>query len=210
MVSDTGTNSVFVKFQNVCRCLGIHHAVFLSYNCQSNGQAEACIKFFTNTVIKWCETIVDTYMALLHITSTPASLWLPRPAELLFDRPARGILPKFSRLYILCDNDENNYTNLVNRPLHAYVDVYTHKTTPVCPQGKLKQCNTKMQDPGCIDTNGAWFWWPQSQKLQNRGDQDETHNHKNPKMHNDDSNHGRGLPKKWHVKDQLTTYSRQT
>ena len=45
VVSDADTNFVSEKFQDFCRYLGIHHAVSSSYNYQSNGQEEACIKF---------------------------------------------------------------------------------------------------------------------------------------------------------------------
>ena len=37
-------------------------------------------------------------MALMQIGSTPISPVAPRSATLLFNRPARGLLPKFSRL----------------------------------------------------------------------------------------------------------------
>ena len=44
-VSDMGTNYVSEKLKEFCMSLCIHHAVSLSNNHESNGQAEACIKF---------------------------------------------------------------------------------------------------------------------------------------------------------------------
>ena len=44
IMSDGGTNFITVVFQEFCRTLQIHHAAS-SYNQQSNGHIEACIKF---------------------------------------------------------------------------------------------------------------------------------------------------------------------
>ena len=37
------------------------------------------------------------------------------PSTLLFNRPSCGILLRFSRPHIVCDNAESNYTALINR-----------------------------------------------------------------------------------------------
>ena len=42
MVSDVGTNFISGKFESFCKKLSIRHAVLLSYNHPSNGQAGAC------------------------------------------------------------------------------------------------------------------------------------------------------------------------
>ena len=110
IVSDTGTNSVSQKFENFCKCLSIHHAMSSSYNHQSNRQGEACIKFVKRMIQTCIETNADIYMALLQNRSTPISPRSPSLAMLLFNRPKRGILPKFNRLLVLCNNNESQTT----------------------------------------------------------------------------------------------------
>ena len=53
-------------------------------------------------------------MSLLQIR-TPISPRLPRPAMLLFNRPSRGILPRFSRPSILCKKMMASILLLTNR-----------------------------------------------------------------------------------------------
>ena len=47
-MSDAGGNFILDKFKTFCKILNIGQAVLSSYHHQSNGQAQACIKF-----IKW-------------------------------------------------------------------------------------------------------------------------------------------------------------
>ena len=107
VISDAGTNFVSEKLENLCKRLGIHHAVSSSYNHQSNGQIEACINFVKRTMKKCCEVNADTFVPLLQTRSTLISPGLPRLATLLFNKPTRDILPRFSRPHLLCDNHEN-------------------------------------------------------------------------------------------------------
>ena len=133
--SDVGSSFVSEKFQDSCRCVSIHHAVWSSYNHQGNGQVDQCIKYVKRTREKCFETKADISMALIWIKLIPISPRLQSLATLLFNRPARGILPKFSILPVLCDNNENNHIVLVNRQPHAYVDV--DKNIPFQPTGHL-------------------------------------------------------------------------
>ena len=79
------------------RYLNIQQAVLSSYNHQSNGQAEVCIKFIKWTVKKCFDTNNDVYLALLQILSTPNGPLLGSPAALIFNKPIRGLMPKLSR-----------------------------------------------------------------------------------------------------------------
>ena len=56
---------------------------------------------------------MNIYMALLQVSSTMMGPGLPSPTALLFNRPARGLLPIFSRPPVLFDSDESNNTALV-------------------------------------------------------------------------------------------------
>ena len=70
-----------------------------------------------------------TYMSLVQIRS-PIRPGLPNPATLMFNRLARGILPKFSRPTILCNNDESNLTVLINRQPQLNENIDTCKNIP--------------------------------------------------------------------------------
>ena len=54
---------------------------------------------------KCFETNTDIYQALFQMRSTPLGPGLLSLTTLLFNRPARGLLPKFSRQPILSDKD---------------------------------------------------------------------------------------------------------
>ena len=69
--------------------------------------------FVTNTEIK----------TLLKIKSILIDQSLPSLLTLLFNRSARGLLPKFIRLTKLFNNDENNHTALIKKQSHA--NIYT-------------------------------------------------------------------------------------
>ena len=75
------------------------------------------------------------YMALLQTRSTPINPWLPSPATLLFNRLTRGILPKFSRQVMLCDNDERNFIMFLGEQSQANQDINTCKNIPFLPTG---------------------------------------------------------------------------
>ena len=65
----------------------------------------------------------NIYMALLQIRSTPISPRIQRWATLLFNRSARGLLPKLIRTPMLFDNNEKSHTAIVNRQPHINEDV---------------------------------------------------------------------------------------
>ena len=61
-----------ISFQkNSINCAGSCHKKFSSYNDQSNGRAEACIKFVKRTMKKSFDTNADINLALLQIRSIP-------------------------------------------------------------------------------------------------------------------------------------------
>ena len=50
IVSDLGTNFLSEKLEDFSRCLSIHHLIISSYNCESNGHAEAFIIFIKRMI----------------------------------------------------------------------------------------------------------------------------------------------------------------
>ena len=63
LISDAGTNFVSEQFHEICRCLYKYNAVSSLYTYQSNGQAEACMKFVKCTT-KCYETNTEINLAL--------------------------------------------------------------------------------------------------------------------------------------------------
>ena len=64
-------------------------------------------------------------VCLPFIRLTPIIPGLPGPAKLLFNGPSRGIMLRFSRPPIGCDNDESNHFVLIKRQPQASEDVNT-------------------------------------------------------------------------------------
>ena len=80
ITSDAGTNFVSEKSWDFCRHLNIYQAVSSSYNHQSSGQVETCIKFMKHTIKECFHTNDDIYIALLPIHLTPIGPVLQSPA----------------------------------------------------------------------------------------------------------------------------------
>ena len=90
IISDMGTNPVSEKFKTFCRWLSICHTVGSLYNCQTNGQAEACIKFVMRTIKKYYETNNYLHLSLLQIRLALISPRLPSPVMLLLKSSSRA------------------------------------------------------------------------------------------------------------------------
>ena len=70
------------------------------------------------------------YMSLLQRGSTSISPTLPSAATLLFNTPTRDTVQRLGRPPILCDNDESNFTVLLNRQPHLNEDADTWNNIP--------------------------------------------------------------------------------
>ena len=96
LVLDTGTNFVSEKFKNFCKLFSIPHVVSSSYNHQSNGQAERCLKFIKRTMINVLKLML-TYICFYWRIRTPISHSLPSLVTVLFKSLTRGTPPRFSK-----------------------------------------------------------------------------------------------------------------
>ena len=124
-----------MEIWKIFKWLSIHHAASSSQNHQSNGQAEACIRFDKRTktkVIRVMHIYIYFFVTDDINTDQPG---LPTPATLLFNRPTRGIVPRFSRSPVLCNNDKSNLTLLVNRWPQFNEDIDTNKNIHFRPTG---------------------------------------------------------------------------
>ena len=98
------------KFKVFCRNLTMVHAVFSSYNHQSNYQTGSVHWICKRTMKKCFETNTDVNLALIQIRSTQIGTGLTSPATIPFSRLIEGILPKQNnRLLVLYYYDEDHY-----------------------------------------------------------------------------------------------------
>ena len=85
-----GTNFSSEKFENFLKQFNICHAALSSYNHQSIGQVEACIKFVKRTKKKCYETKADVDTIMPHLTKhshTPVKQAIKRHTSDLVDHP---------------------------------------------------------------------------------------------------------------------------
>ena len=91
-------------------------------------------------------------MALLQIALTLITPRLPSPATLLFNRPAKGILPKISITLVLFDSDKSDHSALVNKQVHANEDEDTNKNISFVPIESIVVVQCKETGPWACGT----------------------------------------------------------
>ena len=134
-MSDAVGYFISEKFKNFCNSLNIEQTISSSYNHQSSGQVEACIKFIKCSIKKCVDSSSHIHIALLQIRSTPLGQGLPSPVTLLFNCLVRGIMPRINRLLINTDSDDEHHTVLVNRHHRNEQDIDTSKNFVSLPIG---------------------------------------------------------------------------
>ena len=112
IISATGSNLTLETSRQFCRLISIKQSIVSSYYHQSNGQVEACIKFYEMRNKKCFGTNQYVIVAILQMESTPMCTGLPSPARLLFKRPIKGLLPQMFREPIHINNDDAQYEAL--------------------------------------------------------------------------------------------------
>ena len=136
-----------------------------SFHQQSNGHAEACLKFVKQTMKKCFDNNTDVNLALIQIRSMPVGPGLLSPATLLFNRPMRGLVPSTSRMLINIDYDEDNYHKLKAEQNEASKNNDTFNKYTLFPIGSTEAVQwedgglcTHGTTPGHWDAshNGRW------------------------------------------------------
>lgn len=97
----TGNDVQFTAelFKNFSNSWEFKHITTSPYFSQSNGMVERAIQTVKATLKKAMFDKIDPYLVLLEYRNTPISANIPSPAEILFSRKVRGILPcKYSLL----------------------------------------------------------------------------------------------------------------
>ena len=88
------------------------------------------LQFIKQIMEKYIETNTDAYLALLDIRSRQLGTGLLSLSALLFKRPARGLLLKFSRITVIFDNNDNHLAVLTKRQHSADIDKGIQKDVP--------------------------------------------------------------------------------
>ena len=76
---------------------------------------------------------------------------LPSLGTLLFNRPARGSLLKFSLSPVLFNNDESNHTAFINRQVYVNIDNTGTKISHFLPKGSTVAMQCEYRVPGCME-----------------------------------------------------------
>ena len=93
LVSDGGPQYTSNEFQSFVKDWKIYHHICSPIHPKSNGKAEAGVKIVKNMMKKCLEDGTDQYEALLELRNTPRPDTGKSPQEMLFNRPARTVIP---------------------------------------------------------------------------------------------------------------------
>ena len=96
-ISDCGPQFSSVEFTRFMEVWGVHHLKSSPGHHQSNGKAEAAVKILKNLMRKSKESNSDPYEALLEFRNTPRQDTNLSPAQMLFGRATRTLLPRKER-----------------------------------------------------------------------------------------------------------------
>lgn len=97
VISDNGPQFSSVEFSHFARAYDFNHITSSPHYPKSNGKAESAVKSAKQMLKKTTRANSDQHLALLNIRNTP-SQGLPSPAQRMFNRRTRTLLPMTSRL----------------------------------------------------------------------------------------------------------------
>ena len=93
LISDGGPQYTSSKFEAFANKWKFNHVVSSPGNSQSNGQAEATVKIVKNIMKKSLKNSEDPYLGILNYRNTPTVGMSTSPAQRLFNRPTKTLLP---------------------------------------------------------------------------------------------------------------------
>lgn len=98
IISDNGPQFASKEFQKFCQEWGITHKTSSPHHPQSNGKAEAAVKTIKTLLTKSAEAKEDPYIGLLNLRNTPQQDVDISPAQRLFGRRTKTLLPTTKKL----------------------------------------------------------------------------------------------------------------
>jgi hypothetical protein len=93
LVSDCGSQFTSYEFQQFAKRWGFKHIKSDPGHHQANGKAESAVKIVKSMMLKALENGDDQYEALLELRNTPRQGYKHSPAEIVFGRSCRTLLP---------------------------------------------------------------------------------------------------------------------
>jgi len=136
VMSDNGPQYISKDFKDFAISYNFRHITSSPRYPQSNGFVERSIQSIKN-MMKKCENS-DLYLGLLELRNTPINNNLPSPAQLLFSRRLRGIIPMTEKmLYPKLQNRKQIQSKFVERQNKA--KYYYDKGTKVLSDLKAGQ-----------------------------------------------------------------------
>ena len=93
LITDGGPQYTSSEFAEFARKWGIKHHITSPQHPASNGKAESAVKIMKNLIIKCVESRTDPMEALLEQRNTPRADTKASPADMLFNRKLRTMLP---------------------------------------------------------------------------------------------------------------------
>lgn len=93
VISDNGPQYSAQEFANFAATWGFNHCTSSPHRSQANGKAEAAVKVVKQLMRKAVESNSDPYLALLDHRNTPSEKCQSSPAQRLFNRRTRTLLP---------------------------------------------------------------------------------------------------------------------
>ena len=145
--SDVGTNFISEKFKSFCKKLSIWHALSSSYNDQSNGQLEICIKFKKRAKIKCYETNAYIDTSLLQTWVTPLSPRLPSLPCFCSTDQQETYCQDLADYPSMCDKNMSNHVLLKSRQTQLNKEAYIHLNIPLLPTGSTVVLQHEEREP---------------------------------------------------------------
>ena len=112
IISDNGPQFTGQPYKDMCDKWAITHSTSSPRYPKSNGLVERMVKTVKNLIKKSQKSNQDVQLALLNLRITPIDSNLPSPAEILFGRPIRSILPNNQLATTLQCHEEMHQTLL--------------------------------------------------------------------------------------------------
>ena len=104
VISDGGPQFSSTEYQNFMKSWGVNHVMSSPYHPKSNGKAESAVKVIKTMMRKTLKDKDDQYLALLELRNTPRQDTKLSPAEMMFGRHTRSLLPDMSQKQVLKQN----------------------------------------------------------------------------------------------------------
>ena len=97
IVSDGGPQFASTEFSNFASSWGITHIMSSPGHPQANGKAESAVKTIKNMIKKTVKDNRDQNEALLELRNTPRQDTKQSPAEMMFGRTTRSVIPEIRK-----------------------------------------------------------------------------------------------------------------